>query len=159
MTVYLSETISFQRERAQDCFDEARPLLQAHWAEIAHYTDIAFDPDWAAYITAEDAGFLRTYSIRERGALKGYAVFFVRTNVHYKSCLHAQCDIIYLDPALRGGLLGGRFLLWCDEQLKKEGVQMVSHHIKVAHDWGPLIKRFGYEHVDSVWYRRLDRED
>ena len=156
-TLKLSEAISFAQERAQDCFTEAKPLLEAHWAEIAPYPDIPFDPDLDAYVWTEDQGMLRAYTIRGYGALKGYAVFFVRADIHYKSCLHATADIVYLDPALRGSMLGFRFLQWCDEQLARDGVQLVSHRVKVAHNWGHVLQRFGYEHVDETWCRRLDR--
>ena len=35
-------------------------------------------------------------------------------------------------------------------------LQVVSQHVKLAHDFGPLLKRLGYEHVEHVWQRRLD---
>lgn len=155
----LSETLSFQQERAQDCFIEAKPMLEAHWAEVAHYPDIPFDPDLDAYVLLENAGMLRAYTVRERGEMKGYAVFFLRADIHYRSALYAACDIIYLDPALRGGMLAARFIMWCDEQLKlgaPDGTLLISHHVKFAHDWTPLLKRLGYEPVDAVWFRRMD---
>ena len=155
----LSEAITFQQERAQDCFAEGKPLLEKHWAEIAHYKDISLDPEWQTYTSLEDAGFLRAYTLRDRGELKGYAVFLVKTNAHYRTSLQAHQDILYVDPEYRQAMLGARFLVWCDDQLRKEGVQVVHHHVKVnILDYGPLLKRLGYEYVDAIWAKRLDRE-
>jgi lysylphosphatidylglycerol synthetase-like protein (DUF2156 family) len=58
---------------------------------------------------------------------------------------------------LRGHALGAAFIDWCDQQLRAEGVQVVSHHVKLAHDFGPTLARLGYEHVEAMWQRRLDR--
>jgi hypothetical protein len=52
--------------------------------------------------------------------------------------------------------MGGRFIKWCDEQLRAEGVAVVYHHIKAAHNFGPMLERFGYELVDLIYSRRLN---
>jgi hypothetical protein len=101
-------------------------------------------------------GTLRTFTARDAdGVLTGYCVFFVRHNIHYASSLQASQDVIYIDPERRG--FGAEFILWCDQQLKEEGVQAVYHHVKQAHNFGPLLERFGYECVDLIYARRLDR--
>jgi GNAT superfamily N-acetyltransferase len=147
--------ISFKKERAQDCFEEARPLLEEHWLEIAHYKDIILDPDYEAYKASEDAGFVRCYTSRdESGKLVGYALYFVRTNPHYRTSIQASQDILFVSKNHRG--MGGRFIKWCDEQLRSEGVQVVYHHIKQAHNFGPMLERFGYELVDLIYARRLN---
>lgn len=147
--------MKFQRERIADVYEEALPLLTAHWKEIAHYQDIILNPDIETYVKMDDAGMLRAFTARDlNGILIGYAVFFVRANMHYKDSLQASQDILYIDKNKRG--TGGRFILWCDEQLKAEGVQVVYHHSKVAHNFGPLLERFGYKLVDYIYGRRLD---
>lgn len=146
--------IIFRRERAQDIFEEAAPLLRQHYAEIAHYQDIPLEPDLAQYAAVEEAGCLRVFTARDDSGLIGYAVFFVRRNLHYRSSLQAVQDILYVDPGKRG--FGARFIHWCDEQLRKESVQVVYHHVKAAHDFGALLERFGYQLVDKIYARRLD---
>lgn len=148
--------MKFQRETLAMCFDEAKPLLIEHWKEIAHYLDIPLDVDYERYYTLEANGVIRVYTARgESGALIGYAVFFINTHAHYKQSLQAMQDVIFIHHKHRG--TGGRFILWCDEQLKAEGVQIVFHHIKAAHDFGKLLERFGYELIDKIYGRRLDR--
>ena len=146
---------SFKQEKAQECFDEALPLLKEHWEEIAHFKDIPLEPDYEFYAAAENAGILRTYTARnEEGILVGYAVYVVRNNIHYKSSIQALQDILFISKSYRG--MGGRFILWCDEQLKADGVQAVYHHVKTAHNFGRLLERLGYNLVDLIYCRRLD---
>ena len=146
-----------QADVTEALIDEAMPLLEAHWREISHYPDIPLSVDRDAYVAAARAGFIRAYLCREEGALRGYAVYFVRRHMHYTSSLTAVQDVLYLAPELRGQALGAAFIQWCDEQLWAEGVQVVTHHVKLAHDFGPTLAALGYEHVEAMWQRRLDR--
>lgn len=150
--------MNFQRESfTQGLYDEMLPLLRAHWEEIAHYKDIPLNPDQHGYQLAADRGALRIFTVRDPdNVLIGYAVFFVRFNLHYASSLQAVQDILFLDAAYRGRMTGYRFIKWCDEQLKSEGVQAVYHHVKSAHDFGPMLERQGYQLVDHIYARRLD---
>lgn len=144
----------FARERFQDTIDEAMPLVTAHYDEIAHFKDIPLDPDHVMYAALEDAGVLRVFTARtDEDQLIGYAVFFVRPNIHYKTSLQAAQDVIFIHPNHRG--TGGKFILWCDEELRKEGVQAVYHHVKAAHNFGPMLERFGYQLIDLIYGRRL----
>lgn len=154
--------ITFHVSKASEHFQEALPLLEAHWQEIAHFKDIPLDPDYEAYKKIEAAGFLRCYTARwESGPVShmvGYAVYFLRYHPHYKSSLQASQDILYIDPKYRGGT-GARFINWCDDQLRAEHVQVVYHHVKAAHNFGPLLERFGYELQDLIYGKRLDKEE
>jgi GNAT superfamily N-acetyltransferase len=146
--------IKFQRERAQAIFEEIAPLLKKHWEEIAHYKDIPLEPDFDLYKRIEDTGGLRAFTARdEAGAVVGYAVFFLKTNPHYKSSLQAVQDVIFIDKERRG--FGRHFIAWCDEQLKADGAEAVYHHVKSAHNWGSVLEKMGYQLVDLIYARRL----
>lgn len=156
MTTAAAVATTVQREPLTDAlWDEAMPLLEAHWREIAHFPDIPLDPDRAVYAACEAAGILRCFTVRSDGALAGYALFTVRRNPHYRSSMQASQDVIYIAPTARGGA-GYRFIRWCDEQLAAEGIQVVYHHIKAAHNFGPMLERMGYELVDLIYAKRLD---
>jgi hypothetical protein len=164
--------IHFAREPLTDAlWDEAMPLLEAHWREISAFQDIPLEPDRETYAASEQAGVLRCFTARDNAAaqwmistagvyplpspLVGYALYFVRPNPHYKSSVQAAQDVIYLDPSVRGGT-GYKFIVWCDAQLAAEGVQITYHHIKAKHDFGRLLERQGYELVDLIYAKRLD---
>lgn len=158
MSTRVTPAITLQRETLTVALiAEAAPLLEAHWEEIAHFKDVPLNPDYDLYLKMEVLGVVRVFTMRDAGRLTGYIVYLVRPALHYQQSVQATQDILYLNPALRGHMLGARMLQWCDEQLAAEGVDFVHQHVKVAHDFGVLLKRLGYEHVEQLWTRRLER--
>jgi len=143
----------FGAEFIRDVWRESLPLMHEHWDEIAHYKDIPLDPDFEQYKFLDDNKILRVFTIREEGKLIGYALFFVKPNIHYKSSLQAFQDVIFISKKYRG--IGKKFIKWCDEMLSREGVQIVHHHVKKDHNFGPLLNRMNYELVDLIYSKRL----
>lgn len=151
----------FQRETLTfSLFEEMKPLLVKHFHEIAHYQDIVLDPAIDQYIAMEKCGALRVFTAREfvdgTEMLAGYCIFFIRPNLHYQSSLQASQDILFVHPAFRHAGFGKKFISFCDDELKKERVQAVYHHVKKAHNFGPLLESLGYQLVDLIYSRRLD---
>lgn len=149
-------TVKFAREFLHQVWDESMPLVKAHYQEIAHYQDIELKPDRDRYMAIEDAGGVRLFTVREEGRLIGYCLFLVSRHPHYMGSLQAMQDVLYLDPSLRGRLIGYRFINWCDEKLKADGVQVVMQHTKDTHNFGPMLERMGYEIMYHVFARRLN---
>lgn len=149
-------TLSFDREPlTASFFDESMRLLLDHWREIAHYQDIILHPDVAAYLSAEAAGTIRLFTARtDDRQLVGYACFFVRRNLHYMDSVQAVSDVIFLDRTVRG-MDGWRFLKYVDAQLCREDIEVVYHHVKLAHNFGPILERMGYEAVETIYSRRV----
>lgn len=150
-------TFTFARESIRGLWPELWPLLFAHWEEIATWSDIPMDPDREAYEAIEDAGLLRLYTARNAQGLVGYAAYVVRTHLHYRGSVQAVQDVVYLRPEYRQGRIGQKLLEAADADLASEGVQVVFQHVKLAHNFGPLLERLGYEHLENVYARRLDR--
>lgn len=145
--------IVFKKESFKDTFEEALPLVCRHYEEIAHFKDIPLEPDTTLYQQLEDSGLTRVFTVRKNNALIGYSLFFVRPNPHYKSSLQAVQDVIFIDKEHRG--IGRKFISWCDEQLRSESVQVVYHHVKTQHNFGPVLERNGYELIDLIYGKRL----
>ena len=147
----------YARESFAAVLPEVMPLLAAHWAEVAHYKDIPLDVDVDAYLAVEATGAFRVYTARDgQGRLVGYAAFFVRANGHYRGSLQAVQDVLFLETFARGQ--GGELVRYAEEQLAAEGVQVVYQHIKVATPrTAALMVRLGYEAVDTIFAKRLDR--
>lgn len=150
--------LQYAQERAGPIFEEIKPLLHAHFEEIAHYKDIELKPDYGRYFEAEHHGHLRIYTARADDVLIGYAIYFVRRSLHYRDSLQAQQDILYLAPKHRSGGRGRALIEYADACLCQEGVQVVIQHVKHKRElnFGPLLKRIGYELMDELWTRRLD---
>ena len=156
--------VLFQRECFRAFFAEAYPLIQRHKAEIAHYADIPLDVDTTKYELSEKQETLRVYTARlNNGAsspltLIGYSVFFVGPNPKYKSSIQAVEDALYVDPDQRNGRVGLDLIHYTDSELRREGVQAVYRHQKLAHPaLGVLLAKEGYEQIDLIWGKRLDR--
>lgn len=146
-----------QAEFLSDFWHEAQPLFAAHWREIAHYQDIELAPDQEFYFSQEQVGNLRCYTARDSGRLVGYVVFFVRRNPHYMLSRQAAQDVLFLLPEYRRGMTGVRLLRLAEERLKAEAVQVVYHHVKRTNKVGELLERLGYEPIDVIFGKRLDR--
>lgn len=149
--------MNLAKEDVRAIWDELQPLLRAHYLEIAHYQDIELKPSKADYAALAEAGALRCYTGRIDAALVAYAVFFVRPNLHYSGSLQAYQDVLYLAPDKRRGLAGVRLIRYAEKCLAQDGVQVVHHHAKLKTDFGRLLERIGYEPMDAIWVKRLDR--
>ena len=153
-----SAGLSIHRRTVAQVWDALQPMLFAHWREIAHYDDIPLSPDRERYeaIEANDGLCIFVADLEGHGVI-GYAVFFVATNAHYATSLQAVQDVLYLDPAFRNAGIGRALIDGCDSLLRAEGVQVVMQHVKLAHDFGPLLASLGYEAIETIHARRLDR--
>lgn len=146
-----------QRERFAAVIDEALPLLQRHWQEVTHYSDIPLDIDRPGYERIDQAGLLRIYTARDDGKLVGYAAYVVGKNSHYRASLQARQDVIYVASNLRGAWIGSKLVKYADAMLAHEGVQVVYQHVKLAHPaLGRILERAGYEPIETIYGRRLD---
>jgi GNAT superfamily N-acetyltransferase len=148
--------IIYRQERLEDVWDEAQPLVAKHWEEIAHYKDIPLAPEKEMYFGVSKLGLLRVFTARIEGKLVGYCVFFVKRNPHYSTSLQATQDILFVLPEYRKGRVGIGLIKYCDQQLGAEDVQVVYQHVKLAHNFGPVLERMGYEAVDIIYAKRLN---
>ena len=155
---YLTPHLTMGQETLAECLDDqTKALLLLHWQEIAPHQDIPLDPNYAVYVDLEDRGFLRCYIVRDHGIVQGYCAFVVVQSRKCQTSTEAFCDVLWLVPRLRRGRLGIRFLTWCDEQLAKEGVQVIRHFVQRTYDFSPILTRLGYEQEQTVYARRVDR--
>lgn len=150
--------LTFQAETLAQARPDGEPLLRRHWLEIAHYLDIPYAPQWSMYEALEAAGKLRIFTARLGGDLVGYSVFIVAHGLHYGTSLEAREDVLFLVPEQRRGRIGLKLIQFSDEMLKAEGAQVVVRHVKFAHDFGPLLERIGYEPIDRIYGKRLDKD-
>jgi GNAT superfamily N-acetyltransferase len=142
---------TLQRERVQDTIDEAYPLLERHWDEIAWTKELSgVDIDRAFYKRLEDMGGIVCVTARREGALIGYAVYFIRQHPHYQGVKWAVSDIYWIAPEHRGRLLGARLFNVMETELREIGVQVMHTTGKTAH---PAAHRLllALGHSDIEW--------
>lgn len=150
------EEIEFKRDKVANVYKEIKPLLKRHFNEISANKDIDLDPNFFLYHKMEQRDSFVLFSARKAGVLIGYCAFFIEHNLHYQKSLQANQDVIFIDKEYRGSGFGKDFILYCDMELKKMGVQVVYQHVKVMHNFGPLLVHVGYKHVEHIYSKRLD---
>lgn len=146
----------FQREDyTPNLIAEMRPLLEEHNREIPQL-GISVDPDWKVYKQVFETGMIRIFTARVAELLVGYQVFILGYHPHRRSSFEATQDVLYLEPEVRQGMVGIKFLKWCDNELKKDNVKVIHHPIDANHDFGAILKRMGYALTDVVYSRKLE---
>lgn len=143
-------------ERFKDCIDDIKPLLLKHWYEIANNQDtIPLDPDYDKYQWLDDQGMMRIYIARDAGELVGYFISFISPHIHYRSTVYAINDILYIDPAYRGGTQAYRMMKGAMKDLKDNGVDRLIIHMKVNHEFRKLLSALDFNLTEENWEREL----
>jgi GNAT superfamily N-acetyltransferase len=102
---------------------------------------------------------LRIYTGRDYGRLIGYSIFTVHKGVHYSTSLEADEDLLFVLPEHRKGRFGLQLMQYAESQLAAEGVQLLKRRTKVAErlNFGTVLERMGYEPIDVIYGKRLDK--
>lgn len=149
--------LTYRRETIAAIKDEILPLLDAHWREIALDQDtVKLDPDWATYDVLDQIGALLIVTARHEGTLVGYAVYLISQNIHYKNLRGAENDLYWLDPVYRKGRAGIELFRAAEFLLAGEGVQKVTHKVKLDHDVGRVFERLGYKPIERIYIKTLE---
>ena len=144
--------MDFAHEAYANVKDEIKPLLEQHWKEIAlHQDEIKLEPNWNAYAQMASVGSLRVYTARKNGELVGYFVVFVMPSLHYRRFMFANNDILFLKKSERKGTAGIKLIKFAVESLQAENVKLINVNVKKKQDFGPLLERLGFEHVEDHW--------
>jgi len=148
--------ITYQQESLVTTKEDARPLLEKHWEEIALNKDtIKLNPDWDAYADLEDAGVLKIFTARLDGQLIGYFVVFVKEHLHYKDHLFAYNDILFLTKEYRKGFTGAKLMKFAEKCLKEDGVSVVIVNTKRHKPFDVLLNWLGYKHIENIYSKVL----
>jgi len=150
--------VSFQEEKLSEIIEEIKPLLHAHWQEIGIFDKEKhpLDPDWDLYFKAEAAGIHFFFTVRQDGKLIGYysSILFPK-HFHYRSIFASDCDLFFLAPEFRSGLIGLRMLREVENVLKRKGVNMITHTVKISFPLEPIMKRLGFEPMDIKYFKEV----
>lgn len=148
--------IVYRQESLATCKEDALPLLEKHWEEIALNKDkIKLNPDWDAYSDLEDADVLRVFTARDGDKLVGYFVTFVKEHIHYKDHLFAYNDILFLSANYRKGFVGPKLMKFAEKCLKEDGVAVLVVNTKLHKPFDMLLKWLGYKHIENLYSKVL----
>lgn len=149
--------VTYQRERWSDALrDEAFPLLQRHWDEVALDKDtVPLDPNWAAYAELDRMDLLVITTARMNGTLVGYVSHFVVPNFHYMSLRVADNDIFWLAPEHRKSRIGITMLREAERNLRALGCNKILMKEKVHIPLGRLFEFLGYREIERLHAKTL----
>lgn len=117
--------LTAQIENFSDVIEEAKPLLEKHWEELAVFKNkMPLDPNYEIYFAREARGETLLGTLRSDGALVGYWMNFVAPGLHYKSTLTMTMDILWVHPDHRGSLGGVRLSECIKKEAARRGVKL-----------------------------------
>jgi hypothetical protein len=149
----------FAAEPFERWHKEAAPMFRAHWELVGrHKEEIPLEVDVERWVKSERAGLVAAFSARTQWRLDGYALYLTAPSLNYRGRVFAYCHAIYIEPRELAGLKGvrfARFIQFCDAELKKRGCVKSIMHMKLAHDFGRLVARLGYEESERLWEKVL----
>lgn len=144
--------VLFAIEQFKDAIDEARPLLQLHWEEIAKNKGLLkLDPDMAMYERINENVLLIT--ARSDGKLIGYFVWFLLMHPHYRQVSVAEEDLHFLLPEHRRGMTGYNLVKAACQAAIERGAKLLVSREKIGHEHPALMKRLGFVPTDIVYTR------
>lgn len=144
--------ITFNVETVDECLEEIKPLLYAHWEEIAWYKDqVKLNPDYDVYYKLEEQGVLHIVTARDNDVLIGYYISFVHPNPHYKNTLFAVNDILFVHPDYRGGSTAYRMFKYAFAALKELGAVIITIHMKTDAPFEALCEALGMEKQEYLF--------
>ena len=147
--------ITYQEEKYSDCISELKLIYPAHYEELAVEKSIPLEPDYETYANIDKLGRITLITCRKDSELIGYIIFFVNTQMHYKSCIAAHEDIYYLKKEHRHGRIGIKLFQFAEEALKQKGVHRVIFGTKVYLDNSKLFEYLGYRFYEKLYTKLL----
>ena len=144
-----------QTTLSRGIIEEMGPLLDAHFMDTEKDRYAGVDGDWLAYQNLQDRGMFYFYTLRVDGVLAGYVGYLLSPSLHHKAVLGALCDLIYVAPIFRGKMFASKMMRIAEKDMKELGAQEIMQSVKVAHDFGPILERLGYEMIEHVYSKRI----
>lgn len=136
-----------------DTLESIKPTLAENHAETGVY-DLPFNPDYDRYLALDRQGDLLFFTAHSKlGELAGFAIFFLDTEIQQKDVRSATQSVNYVGKKHRG--MGYAFMKFCDDILKKQGINSVWRQATSKHDVGSVYTRMGYVRIETSYLKRL----
>jgi GNAT superfamily N-acetyltransferase len=94
--------------------------------------------------------------VRLEGKIIGYAVYFVRRNMHYRTHIWATADLFWVHPDHRSLGVGNALFAFVEAALTERGVNVMHTTIKEEHPAaGFLLTARGHDKIEAGYSKRL----
>jgi predicted acetyltransferase len=146
---------TFSREPFAEVSRDSLEFLENNYDETGQFQDVVpLDVDWDGMFYYESKGALYSFALRLDGKMIGYAIFLITPTLHAKSTMHAISDVIFIAKEYRQGLVGIKFIEFCEEHVKAAGVKVVHLVMKADPRLVRVLERSGHR-VFEVTYMKV----
>jgi hypothetical protein len=155
-----ANALGFGWERFSVIAHELPVLFTEHWKELALNRDvIPLAPDWDKYYRLDIEGILHVLTARlPDGRLVGYIFLLVGPNLHYSTTMWAHVDMYWMDPVVRAGWNGVRFLkalITGAKALKAANLTIATKLHFMDNRVSKLLQRLGFRPIETIHAMRL----
>ena len=145
-----------QLEFAEETFtSEFQELLNLGW-DKENPEHEPLDINWPLSTQRILDGVCRAFTARNlRGRLVGQCFYLIVTHPHHKTYKIAECDMINVDPRLRGMGIGRRLMQHAEPLLVSAEVKEITHRYKHSAHGAPLFQSLGYFPIETVFSKKV----
>jgi len=137
-----------------DIWDEAQALtLLNHEEATDPRLPLSLDKD--KFMVLYDLNMLHAFAVLKDTKLVGYSVYLSAPTMHHMNTQTAVCDVVYIHKDHRKGRVGLNLIRYAEHWLQDIGIEWVFLNVKTQLDFGPLLERFGYKHIEKVYSKYL----
>lgn len=142
--------------RLDETEEALKPLIAAQFEEVCPlYGEIGVEVDWMLWREQEKIGTFRGIGVFCGEDLEGYLIAFVFPHWHHAGQLHALVDLFWVSPRARYRGAGKTALRMFEEQMTREGVQMLGATERVGQGLDKLFAGLGWRPTEVVYTKKL----
>lgn len=146
-----------QRERLDRCLHEVDALLLDYFerTENAQKGQPKLNMNWAELIRIEGNGNLCLFTAREDEKLQGFAMYVLIKHLHHANTMWALCDILAVNPDVRGQGIATRMVEYACGKFKRMGVDYIVHGYRTVYGVTPLFPKLGFTCIEHSYMKAL----
>lgn len=154
--------VTVTRESFANLMIEAQELVRQHYVEISLHAEhkILLAPDLGKYLVLEIQGHLVTLVLRKpSGRIIGYWTMVTDTALHYRDCMTATMDLLYIDSQERTGANVLALMRSAERECHARGVRVWFGGEKLHAPIGKLWASLGFQKFELLWVKWLGGPD
>ena len=146
---------TFSREPFRKVSGDSLEFIDDNYDETGQLQDaVPLDVDWDGMFYHESRGSLLSFALRIETKMIGYAIFLLAPTLHAKSTVHAISDVIFIAKDYRQGLVGLKFIDYCEAYAKQKGAKVVHLIMKTDPRLARILERTGHR-IFEVTYMKV----
>jgi ribosomal protein S18 acetylase RimI-like enzyme len=153
----MSKGYEFKEVVVTEYWEESQALTKLNYDEVEE-SSLPLVLNKEVYVELCNSDLLHTFVVLKDKELIGYTVFLTTPSLHHMSTSVATCDVIFVKKEHRRGAFIARDLIrFAETELQYKGVEWVFLNVKTKLDFSKLLERVGYNHVEKVYSKHLEK--